>query len=219
MVSSMDHKRAGDGDTGLNTGGMGTVAPNPCYTPEIAAACMEAIFLPTIQAMRAEGRPFQGCLYFGLMLTADGPKVIEYNCRFGDPETQVVLPLLEGSLLEILLAVSQGRLAETQVRFSEKSACCVILASRGYPQKYDKGFPITLPGTEADERVYIAGAVEKDGKLLTSGGRVLGAVAVAGDLPRAIERAYALADRIHFENAFCRRDIGKRALEALEGKN
>ena len=153
------------------------------------------------------------------MLTADGPKVIEYNCRFGDPETQVVLPLLEGSLLEILLAVSQGRLAETQVRFSEKSACCVILASRGYPQKYDKGFPITLPGTEADERVYIAGAVEKDGKLLTSGGRVLGAVAVAGDLPRAIERAYALADRIHFENAFCRRDIGKRALEALEGKN
>ena len=219
MVSSMDHKRALDGDEGLNTGGMGTVAPNPCYTPEVAAECMEKIFLPTVRAMKAEGRPFQGCLYFGLMLTADGPKVIEYNCRFGDPETQVVLPLLEGSLLEILLAVSQGRLAETQVRFSEKSACCVILASRGYPQKYDKGFPITLPGTEADERVYIAGAVEKDGKLLTSGGRVLGAVAVAGDLPRAIERAYALADRIHFENAFCRRDIGKRALEALEGKN
>ena len=218
MVSSMDHKRALDGDQGLNTGGMGTIAPNPCYTSEIAAECMEKIFLPTIRAMKAEGRPFKGCLYFGLMLTAEGPKVIEYNCRFGDPETQVVLPLLESSLLEIMLAVSKGTLAETEVKFSQKSACCVILASKGYPQKYDKGFPITLPATEADERIYIAGATEKDGKLLTSGGRVLGAAAVAGDLPAAIGKAYALADRIHFDNAFCRRDIGRRAMKALEEK-
>lgn len=216
MVSSMDHKRALDGDQGLNTGGMGTVAPNPYYTQEIAAACMETIFLPTIRAMRAEGRPFQGCLYFGLMLTADGPKVIEYNCRFGDPETQVVLPLLEGSLLEIMLAVSEGRLADTAVRFSGKSACCVILASQGYPQTYEKGFPISLPETGADEHIYIAGAAEKDGQLVTSGGRVLGATAVADTLPAAIERAYALAGRIHFDNACCRRDIGQRALQAMK---
>ena len=218
MASSMDHKRALDNDQGLNTGGMGAVAPNPYYTEEIAAECMEKIFLPTVRAMRAEGRPFKGCLYFGLMLTPDGPKVIEYNCRFGDPETQVVLPLLESSLLEVMLAVSEERLADTEVRFSEKSACCVILASAGYPQKYDKDFPITLPAAQADERIYIAGAVRKDGKLLTNGGRVLGAAAVAEDLPAAIEKAYALADRIHFENAFCRRDIGRRALQALEGK-
>ena len=218
MVSSMDHKRALDGDRGLNTGGMGTIAPNPYYTSEIAAECMEKIFLPTIRAMKAEGRPFKGCLYFGLMLTPDGPRVIEYNCRFGDPETQVVLPLLESSLLEIMLAVSGGRLAETEVRFSNKSACCVILASEGYPQKYDKGFPITLPERLADERIYIAGAVEKGGELLTSGGRVLGAVAVAEKLPAAIDRAYTLADRVHFDNAFCRRDIGQRALNALEEK-
>ena len=215
MVSSMDHKRALDGDQGLNTGGMGTIAPNPCYTPEIAAECMEKIFLPTIRAMKAEGRPFKGCLYFGLMLTPDGPKVIEYNCRLGDPETQVVLPLLESSLLEIMLAVSRGKLAETEVKFADRSACCVILASEGYPQKYDKGFAITLPERLADEEIYIAGAVEKDGKLLTSGGRVLGAVAVAEKLPAAIEKAYALADRIHFDNAFCRRDIGQRALKQL----
>lgn len=218
MVSSMDHKRALDGDQGLNTGGMGTIAPNPYYTAEIAAECMEKIFLLTIRAMKAEGRPFKGCLYFGLMLTPEGPKVIEYNCRFGDPETQVVLPLLESSLLEIMLAVSEGRLAETEVKFGAKSACCVILASAGYPQKYDKGFPITLPAVQADERIYIAGAVRKDGNLLTNGGRVLGAAAVAEDLPAAIEKAYALADRIHFENAFCRRDIGQRALKALEEK-
>lgn len=216
MVSSMDHKRALDGDQGLNTGGMGTVAPNPYYTSEIAAECMEKIFLPTIRAMKAEGRPFKGCLYFGLMLTAEGPRVIEYNCRFGDPETQVVLPLLESSLLEIMLAVREGRLAGTEVRFSEKSACCVILASEGYPQTYGKGFPITLPETAAHERIYIAGAALKDGQLVTSGGRVLGATAVAENLPAAIERAYALADRIRFDNAYCRRDIGRRALEALQ---
>ena len=180
---------------------------------------MEEIFLPTIRAMNAEGRPFRGCLYFGLMLTPAGPKVIEYNCRFGDPETQVVLPLLEGSLLEIMLAVSQGRLADTPVRFRPGAACCVILASQGYPQKYDKGFPISLPETGPDEYIYIAGASERDGQLLTSGGRVLGAAAVASDLPGAVERAYALADRIHFDNAFCRRDIGRRALAAIkEGK-
>ena len=219
MTSSMDHKRALDGDRGLNTGGMGTIAPNPCYTPEAAAECMEKIFLPTIRAMKAEGRPFKGCLYFGLMLTPEGPKVIEYNCRFGDPETQVVLPLLESSLLEVMLAVSEGRLAETEVRFSKKSACCVILASEGYPQKYAKGFPITLPETGENEYVYIAGAVEKDGRLLTSGGRVLGAAAVAETLPAAVEKAYRLADRVHVENAFCRRDIGARALKALGGKD
>ena len=189
MVSSMDHKRALDGDLGLNTGGMGTVAPNPYYTPDMAAVCMEKIFLPTIRAMKAEGRAFKGCLYFGLMLTPEGPKVIEYNCRFGDPETQVVLPLLEGSLLEIMLAVSEGRLADTEVKFSEKSACCVILASQGYPQKYEKGFPISLPETGEDEYIYVAGAVEKDGRLLTSGGRVLGAAAVAETLPDAVGKA------------------------------
>ena len=217
MVSSMDHKRAHDGDTGLNTGGMGTVAPNPYYTPEIAKVCMDTIFRPTIDAMAAEGRPFAGCLYFGLMLTPQGPKVIEYNCRFGDPETQVVLPLLEGSLLEIMLATAQGRLAEVDVRFADKSACCVILASQGYPGRYETGFPISLPETGANEHIYIAGAAVKDGALVTGGGRVLGATAVADDLPAAVEAAYALADRIHFDNAYCRRDIGRRALRALEG--
>ena len=217
MVSSMDHKRIGDGDTGPNTGGMGTVAPNPYYTDEIAQVCMDTIFLPTMRAMNAEGRTFKGCLYFGLMLTEQGPKVIEYNCRFGDPETQVVLPLLEGSLLEIMLATSQGRLAEVDVRFADKSACCVILASQGYPGRYETGFPISLPETGANEHIYIAGAAIKDGALVTGGGRVLGATAVAEDLPAAVEAAYALADRVHFDNAYCRRDIGRRALRALEG--
>ena len=217
MVSSMDHKRALDGDKGPNPGGMGTVAPNPYYTPAVAERCMEEIFLPTIRAMAAEGRPFKGCLYFGLMLTGDGPKVIEYNCRFGDPETQVVLPLLEGSLLEIMLATAQGRLAEVDVRFADKSACCVILASQGYPGRYETGFPISLPETGANEHIYIAGAAVKGGALVTGGGRVLGATAVAEDLPAAVEAAYALADRVHFDNAYCRRDIGRRALRALEG--
>ena len=217
MVSSMDHKRALDGDRGLNTGGMGAIAPNPFYTPAIAAECMEKIFLPTIRAMKAEGRPFSGCLYFGLMLTPDGPKVIEYNCRFGDPETQVVLPLLEGSLLEIMLAVAKGKLADTPVNFSKKNACCVILASNGYPTHYEKGYPIELPQTGENERIYIAGAASKDGRLVTNGGRVLGAVATADALPEAIDAAYALADRIHFDNAYCRRDIGQRALTALGG--
>ena len=218
MVSSMDHKRAHDGDEGPNTGGMGTVAPNPYYTPEIAQRCMEEIFLPTIRAMKAEGCPFKGCLYFGLMLTEDGPKVIEYNCRFGDPETQVVLPLLEGSLLEIMLATAEGRLHEVPVTFRSGAACCVVLASKGYPKEYKKGYSITLPALKDGEEIYIAGAEEKGGQLLTSGGRVLGAVAVGDDLRQAVTAAYDLADRIHFDNAFCRRDIGRRALEALGGE-
>ena len=217
MISSMDHKRAGDGDTGLNTGGMGTVAPNPYYTKEIAAECMEKIFLPTIRAMNAEGRTFKGCLYFGLMLTKDGPKVIEYNCRFGDPETQVVLPLLKSDLLEIMLAVRGGTLSKEHVRFSQDAACCVVLASEGYPTKYETGFEISLPETGANESIYVAGARLEGGKLLTSGGRVLGAVATAPTLGEAIERAYALAEKISFANAYMRRDIGRRALAAQKG--
>ena len=213
MISSMDHKRAGDNDTGLNTGGMGTVAPNPYYTKEIADVCMEKIFLPTINAMNAEGRTFKGCLYFGLMLTKDGPKVIEYNCRFGDPETQVVLPLLESDLLTIMKAVTEEKLSETEVRFSKNHACCVIMASKGYPQSYEKGFEMNIPA-EISDRVYVAGAVRKDGKLLTNGGRVLGATAVEETLENAIKSAYALVGRISFENAYFRRDIGARAMKA-----
>ena len=215
MLSSMDHKRAKDGDEGLNTGGMGTVAPNPYYTEEVAKACMEQIFLPTIRAMKAEGRTFKGCLYFGLMLTKEGPKVIEYNCRFGDPETQVVLPLLTSDLLEIMLAVRGGTLREDMVRFRDGAACCVVLASEGYPQKYETGFEIALPVCGENEDIYIAGAKREDGKLLTSSGRVLGAVATAEDLSRAVEAAYALAGRITFQNAYMRHDIGRRALAAL----
>ncbi len=215
MVSSMDHKRAGDGDTGLNTGGMGTVAPNPYYTPEIAERCMREIFLPTVAAMNAEGRTFRGCLYFGLMITRDGPKVIEYNCRFGDPETQVVLPLLESDLFTVMRAVTDGKLSETEVRFSDAHACCVILASKGYPEQYEKGFPLTIPDA-VRSRVYVAGAAEKDGVLVTNGGRVCGCTAVADTLENAIKDAYAVADQVHFANAFCRRDIGQRALAAQE---
>ena len=213
MISSMDHKRAGDNDTGLNTGGMGTVAPNPYYTDAVAKECMEKIFVPTIDAMNKEGRTFKGCLYFGLMLTPNGPKVIEYNCRFGDPETQVVLPLLESDLLTIMQATTNGTLAETEVKFSEKSACCVIMASEGYPVEYKKGFEMTIPA-EINDNVYVAGAVLKDGKLLTNGGRVLGATAVEGDLKSAIDSAYALVDKISFGNAFYRHDIGAKALAA-----
>ena len=214
MVSSMDHKRALDGDLGLNTGGMGTVAPNPYYTPAVARRCMEEIFLPTVAAMNAEGRPFKGCLYFGLMVTGDGPKVIEYNCRFGDPETQVVLPLLESDLFTIMQAVTQERLSQVEVKFRDAAACCVILASAGYPASYEKGFPLEIPDAVRD-RVYVAGAVRKDGRLVTSGGRVLGCTAVAKTLPQAIREAYAIADSVKFENAFCRRDIGRRALQAV----
>ena len=215
MVSSMDHKRAGDNDTGLNTGGMGTVAPNPYYTLEIAERCMQEIFLPTVVAMNAEGRTFKGCLYFGLMLTENGPKVIEYNCRFGDPETQVVLPLLESDLLTVMQAVTRGTLADCPVKFKEGNACCVIMASKGYPTHYEKGFALSIPEVISDT-VYVAGAANKDGTLVTNGGRVLGATAVADTLENAIDRAYAMVKQIHFENAYYRKDIGKRALSAKE---
>ena len=215
MVSSMDHKRAGDHDTGLNTGGMGTVAPNPYYTEEVAQRCMEEIFLPTINAMNAEGRTFKGCLYFGLMLTPSGPKVIEYNCRFGDPETQVVLPLLESDLLTEKMATTNGTLAETEVKFSDKHACCVITASSGYPVSYKKGFEMTMT-EEAAAHTFVAGAALKDGKLVTSGGRVTGTTAVADTLADAIREAYRLADGVLFENAYRRSDIGQRALQAVK---
>ena len=211
MVSSMDHKRAEDGDNGPNTGGMGTIAPNPFYTEDVAKTCMETIFLPTIRAMKAEGREFRGCLYFGLMITKNGPKVIEYNCRFGDPETQVVLPLLESDLLTVMQAVTNGTLADCEVKFSDAHACCVVLASNGYPLRYDKGYEITIP-EDAQKHVYVAGAKLENGRLLTSGGRVLGVTAVADTLPRAVKEAYGMADRIEFGNKYCRRDIGRRAM-------
>ncbi len=214
MVSSMDHKRAGDNDTGLNTGGMGTIAPNPYYTDAVAAQCMEKIFLPTVAAMNKEGRTFKGCLYFGLMITADGPKVIEYNCRFGDPETQVVLPLLESDLLTVMRACTDGTLAETEVKFSQKSACCVITASNGYPESYQKGFEIVMT-QEAEKCTYVAGAKMENGKLVTSGGRVTGTTAVADTLEAAIAEAYRLSDGVCFQNAYRRTDIGQRALQAL----
>ena len=215
MVSSMDHKRALDGDQGLNTGGMGTIAPNPYYTPEIAERCRREIFEPTIAAMRAEGRPFQGCLYFGLMLTKDGPKVIEYNCRFGDPETQVVLPLLQSDLLTILQATVNGTLAETEVRFAQEAACCVVLASGGYPVSYQTGYPISgLAEAEKTAQVFHAGTRLQDHDVVTSGGRVLGVTAVAPTLAEAVAKAYAAAKVIKFEGRHMRHDIGKRALEA-----
>jgi len=213
MVSSMDHKRAGDNDTGLNTGGMGTIAPNPYYTDAVAKECMEKIFLPTVAAMNAEGRTFKGCLYFGLMITKDGPRVIEYNCRFGDPETQVVLPLLESDLLTVMQAVTNGTLAQCEVKFADKNACCVVMASDGYPVSYGKGYEITIPG-DVLPHVYVAGAALKEGKLVTSGGRVLGVTAVADTLESAIADAYRLVDKINFENAYYRHDIGARALRA-----
>jgi phosphoribosylamine--glycine ligase len=211
----MDHKRALDNDEGLNTGGMGTVAPNPYYTDAIAKECMQTIFLPTIDAMNKEGRTFKGCLYFGLMLTPDGPRVIEYNCRFGDPETQVVLPLLESDLLTVMQAVTAETLADCEVRFASRHACCVIMASEGYPVSYEKGYPITIPAAVANG-VFVAGAEEKAGQLLTSGGRVLGVTAVADTLQGAIEGAYANVATISFDNAYYRHDIGQRALRAGE---
>ncbi len=214
MVSSMDHKRIGDNDTGLNTGGMGTVAPNPYYTKSIADECMETIFLPTINAMNAEGRTFKGCLYFGLMLTPNGPKVIEYNCRFGDPETQVVLPLLESDLLTVMIATTNGTLADTEVKFADKHACCVILASNGYPTAYKKGFEMSFTD-EALAATFVAGAKAENGKLVTAGGRVTGTTAVADSLSEAIKEAYRLSDGVKFEGAYRRTDIGQKALQAL----
>ncbi len=215
MVSSMDHKRAGDGDTGLNTGGMGTIAPNPYYTDDVAAECMTKIFMPTINAMNREGRKFKGCLYFGLMVTPNGTKVIEYNCRFGDPETQVVLPLLKTDLLTVMQAVTNETLSDIVVEFEEKSAACVIMASKGYPQSYEKGFEMTIPA-DIENSVYVAGAALKDGKLLTNGGRVLGATAVEADLKTAVKSAYELVEKIHFDNAYYRKDIGAKALAVIK---
>lgn len=217
MVSSMDHKRALDGDRGLNTGGMGVIAPNPYYTADVAETCMREIFLPTLAAMRAEGCPFHGCLYFGLMLTPDGPKVIEYNCRFGDPETQAVLPLLESDLFSILRATTDGTLDKADVRFSDGASCCVVLASGGYPEKYETGIPITgLDKAGRTACVYHAGTrLADDGVMLTAGGRVLGVTATAKALPEAIEKAYAAAKHIRFDGLHKRMDIGASALKAL----
>ena len=216
MVSSMDHKRAHDNDEGLNTGGMGTIAPNPYYTDEIAKECMEKIFLPTMAAMNEEGRTFRGCLYFGLMLTPNGPKVIEYNCRFGDPETQVVLPLMESDLLTVMQATANGTLADVDVKFSSGAACCVIVASKGYPEKYQSGFEMKIPADSADQFIYVAGAKREGDKLLSAGGRVLGVTAVADTLGDAIQKAYAHTEKVVFENGFYRHDIGARAMKALE---
>lgn len=212
MISSQDHKRAKDNDEGLNTGGMGTVAPNPYYTDEIAKECEEKIFIPTIRAMEAEGRTFKGCLYFGLMITKNGPKVIEYNCRFGDPETQVVLPLLESDLLTVMQATTNGTLDKCEVKFTNKHACCVIMASNGYPEAYEKGFEITIPD-DIKNKVYVAGAAIKDCALVTAGGRVLGATETADTLEAAVKGAYGLVEKISFNGAFYRKDIGKRALD------
>jgi len=218
MVSSMDHKRALDGDKGLNTGGMGTIAPNPYYTNQIAQQCMETIFLPTMHAMNAEGRTFKGCLYFGLMLTPNGPKVIEYNCRFGDPETQVVLPLLQSDLLTIMQAVTNEMLDQVEVKFSNGSACCVVVASQGYPQSYQKGYEITIDESVQDN-VFVAGAKAVEGKLVNSGGRVLGVTATADTLPQAIAKAYENVEKVHFANAYCRKDIGQKALKVVLEEN
>lgn len=213
MISSMDHKRAYDRDRGPNTGGMGTIAPNPYYTKEVAERCMEEIFLPTIRAMREENRTFRGCLYFGLMLTKDGPKVIEYNCRFGDPETQVVLPLMESDLLTVMQACRNETLAKTAVTFSDDNACCVVLASEGYPLSYEKGFAVSIDdGLEGE--LYYAGVAEKDGALQTSGGRVIGITTTAKTLASAIEKAYEQVEKVHFANKYYRTDIGASALQA-----
>ena len=215
MVSSMDHKRIGDFDTGLNTGGMGTIAPNPYYTDEIAKESMEKVFIPTIEAMNKEGRTFKGCLYFGLMITKKGVKVIEYNCRFGDPETQVVLPLLKSDLLTVMQAVTNETLSETKVEFLDKNACCVIMASKGYPTAYEKGFEITIP-TEIEDKVYVAGAKVENGKLLTNGGRVLGVTNIADSLSEAIKLSYKDVKNITFDGAYYRNDIGAKALKIKE---
>ena len=217
MVSSMDHKRAGDNDTGLNTGGMGTIAPNPCYTAEVAQVCMDTIFLPTLAAMRAEGCPFKGCLYFGLMVTPKGPKVIEYNCRFGDPETQVVLPLLKTDLLTVMQAVENETLGQLNVEWKDETAACVILASGGYPGSYEKGKPISFPAAFPENvTCYHAGTKLDGSQIVTSGGRVLGITAVAPTLEAALQDAYAAADTITFEKKYQRNDIGRRALSMME---
>lgn len=218
MISSMDHKRAYDNDEGLNTGGMGTVAPNPYYTDEIAKECMEKIFLPTMEAMNAEGRTFEGCLYFGLMLTPNGPKVIEYNCRFGDPETQVVLPMLEGDLCEIFEAIYNHKLSEVKIGWKSGYCSCVVMASGGYPLSYPKGIEMhgmDDKGQVENAFVYHAGTKYNDGKFLTSGGRVLGVTCNALTLQEALDKSYEAVSKISFEGAHFRKDIGQRALKAI----
>ena len=218
MVSSMDHKRALDGDKGLNTGGMGTVSPNPYYTDDIAKECMEKIFVPTINAMNAEGRTFKGCLYFGLMITPKGPKVIEYNCRFGDPETQVVLPRLKTDIMEIFFFFYNETLSDLEIEWSDEACTCVVIASGGYPKSYPKGLEIT--GLENGQRdgviVYHAGTALNDGRLVTAGGRVLGVTALGSDLQEALNKSYAAVESIDFENKHYRKDIGQKALNALK---
>lgn len=217
MVSSMDHKRALDGDKGLNTGGMGTVSPNPYYTDEIAKECMEKIFIPTIQAMNKEGRTFKGCLYFGLMLTPKGPKVIEYNCRFGDPETQVVLPRLKTDIIDIFEAINNETLSDLDIEWDERACTCVIMASGGYPKSYPKG--IEISGLNAGQldgvTVYHAGTKLDGDKLVTSGGRVLGVTALGDSIQQALDKSYEGVSKIHFDGAHFRKDIGQRALKAL----
>jgi phosphoribosylamine--glycine ligase len=208
MPASTDHKRALDGDLGLNTGGMGVVAGVPYYTAEIAEECMKSIFRPTVDGMKSEGRPFKGCIYFGLMLTDSGVKVIEYNCRFGDPETQAILPLLESDLLEIVEAIHEERLAEIDVRFADKKAACVVMASGGYPEKYATGHPISGLDSCGDALVFHAGTKSVGGEIVTSGGRVLAAVGVADSLATALDIAYTAVARIDFKDAHYRRDIG-----------
>lgn len=217
MVSSMDHKRALDGDKGLNTGGMGTVSPNPYYTEEIAEECMEKIFIPTIEAMNQEGRTFKGCLYFGLMITPKGPKVIEYNCRFGDPETQVVLPRLKTDIMDIFDAINNETLADLDIQWSDEACTCVIMASGGYPKSYPKGIEITglIDGQLDGVTVYHAGTAIQDDKLVTSGGRVLGVTALGDTLETALEKSYKAVEAIQFEGAHYRKDIGQRALKAI----
>lgn len=220
MVSSMDHKRALDGDKGLNTGGMGTVSPNPYYTDEVAKECMDKIFMPTIEAMNKEGRTFKGCLYFGLMITKKGPKVIEYNCRFGDPETQVVLPRLKTDIMDIFEAINNETLSDLDIEWSDDACTCVVIASGGYPKSYPKGLEITgLTNGQTDGViVYHAGTAIKDGKLVTSGGRVLGVTALGNDIEDALKKSYDAVDKINFENKHYRTDIGQKALNALNNK-
>lgn len=215
MVSSMDHKRVNDNDEGLNTGGMGTIAPSPVYTPEVAKECMEKIFVPTMHAMNKEGRTFKGVLYFGLMLTKDGPKVVEYNCRFGDPETQVVLPLLKTDLFTIMRAVHDEKLADLDIEWSDEAAACIMEASGGYPESYKKGYEIhglDENGQHPGVYVYHSGTKKENGKFYTNGGRVLGIMATGSDLKEALAKAYAAVDEIGFENMHYRHDIGRKVL-------
>lgn len=214
MVSSMDHKKAQDSDQGLNTGGMGAIAPNPYYTEEISKICMDKIFKPTIDGMNSEGRQFRGCLYFGLMVTKDGPKVIEYNCRFGDPETQTILPLLESDLLNIMLATTNQTLSKIKIKFKDEFSCCIVLSSKGYPQEYKTGFEIKIPDT-IKKYVNIAGAKKEGSILITSGGRVISVTKVDGSLELAIKGAYQEAEKIDFENKYYRKDIGQNALKHI----